>query len=308
MNIVSLLATAVGFLAIFLILSIISIICAKPGRNWAWIFYGAGAILTAISLLGTLSGGRTDSGLVLLESALFVGLLILFGILIKKKLSRGKPKQEAQVETKQQPATPSLNNKTSETKKEETVAESEDNIVNDAMSRQQEHYNSLVQEKGTDDIVSENELIQIFSTYFAPNKTFYTPGSVGTPVYFSAINAAKIELLQNCNLLTAATRWSAEHYKELVQNPPPGLGSMMICGLIFKTGEFAVVKDMVYCVDFSEAIPHCIALYLLLIAQKQPNDQRVQIIDAGTGTNRAPLTAAMNDLRILDPKWDFKIW
>ena len=72
-------------------------------------------------------------------------------------------------------------------------------------------------------------------------------------------------------------------------------------------GQYSVIKQFVYCVDFSEMIPNCVALYLLLIAQKQPKDKRIQMIDAGDGTNRKPLNDAMDALKVCDPDWKYTI-
>lgn len=309
MNIVVLVSTAIGFLAFFLILSVIALICAKPGRKWVWILYGIGAGLTAFSLFGSISRGTTDTVLLLTEIILFVVGLILFGLLISNKLSREEKagNQPPAAAASKAAAVPN-NGAAAKQAAPVNAAAAEVKAAGDVLAKQQEHYDTLVKEKDPDEPVSQNELIGIFSSYFAPNTAFYLPGTPNAGAYFNCVNAAKVELLQNSTLLTAATRWSAEQYRELVQNPPPGIGNMMICGLIFKMGEFAVVKDMVYCVDFAEAVPHCIALYLLLIAQKQPEDQRTQILDAGTGTNRKPLTDAIDALRPLDPKWDPKVW
>lgn len=309
MNFAVLVATAIGFLALFLILSVIALICAKPGRKWVWILYGIGAGMTAFSLFGTFRGGTADSGLLLTEIVLFAAGLILFGILISGRLSRGESAGSQPPAVSASKTAVSPNSETPEKKTESAKAAAASvQTANEVLSRQQEHYDTLVKEKKPGGSVSRDELIGIFSSYFAPNTAFYLPGTPNAGAYFACINAAKKELLKNSALLSAATNWSAEQCRELVQNPPPGLGNMMICGLIFKMGEFAVVKDMVYCVDFAEAVPHCIALYLLLIAQKEPENHRTQILDAGTGTNRKPLTEAIDALRLLDPKWDPKIW
>lgn len=157
--------------------------------------------------------------------------------------------------------------------------------------------------------ISLNELLPIFATYFAPNMKFFsTPGSPTCNAYFHAVNTAKEEIIRNQKLFTAATKWTPQQFADLLNNPQAGITNMMICGLIFKMGEFAVIKDAVYCVDFSESIPNCVALYLLLIAQKLPADQRKMILDIGDGTNKQPLTKALSDLQILDPQWKCTIF
>ena len=109
-------------------------------------------------------------------------------------------------------------------------------------------------------------------------------------------------------LLLAIERGSLTAAAEEMGYTQSGLTNMMICGLIFKMGEYAVTKSALYCVDFAEMIPHCIALYILLIAQKQPSDQRKFLIDAGDGVNTAALSEAMDELKVCDPNWTFKIF
>ena len=152
-------------------------------------------------------------------------------------------------------------------------------------------------------------LLEIVSTYFAPNKDFYSaPGSDKFTAYFNAINTARAEMFREQQLFTAATTWSSKELADLVNNPRPGITNMMICSLIFLMGRYSVIKQAVYCVDFSERIPNCIALYLLLIAHKQPTDKRIQIIDAGEGTDKKTLNDAMDALKVCDPNWNYKIW
>ncbi len=163
--------------------------------------------------------------------------------------------------------------------------------------------------KGASAPVSVQTLFEIFATYFAPNKDFYsTPGSPKYIAYFNAVNTAREEMFKNQTIFREATHWSTESLMELVANPKPGFTNMMICSLIFKTGAFAVVQDALLCVDFSEAIPNCIALYLLLTAQKMPAGSRKQVIDAGEGTDTAPLSRAMEALKVCDPDWNYKIF
>ena len=94
---------------------------------------------------------------------------------------------------------------------------------------------------------------------------------------------------------------------EIINTPIPVITNMLICGLIFRTGDYGVLKSSVICVDFCEKIPNCISLYLLLTARKLPEEQRRQIIDAGDGTDKAAFKAAMKSLEILDPNWTYTI-
>ena len=82
---------------------------------------------------------------------------------------------------------------------------------------------------------------------------------------------------------------------------------MLIYGLIFLVGDYAVLQSFVCCVDFCEKIPNCISLYLLLKMQKLPEDRRRLVIDAGDGADTAAFKAAMQSLQTLDPKRTFLI-
>ena len=205
-----------------------------------------------------------------------------------------------------------LFNKSKKKKEEQTpqAANQPDmEAVKKILSQQKQAFDSLAAGKSPAEKVSEQTLMEIFATYFAPNKDFYSvPDSDKFKAYFNAVNAARDEMFREQGLLKEATKWSSEELADLVKNPKPGITNMMICSLIFLMGQFSVIKQAVYCVDFSEKIPNCVALYLLLIAQKQPKDKRTQIIDAGDGTNRKPLTDAMNALKVCDSNWDYKIW
>ena len=166
----------------------------------------------------------------------------------------------------------------------------------------------LAAEKDARSAATEKELFQYFAEYFAPNKDFYsTPGSEKYQSYFGAINAARDEMLKNPELFEMATKWDISQLVDMLNNPKPGITNMMVCGLIFRVGEYGVIKSAVYCVDFCNKIPNCIAVYLLLIAHKLPADKRRQIIDAGGNTDKTAFKAAMKSLQVLDPDWSFMI-
>ena len=178
-----------------------------------------------------------------------------------------------------------------------------------ALAQQKQNYDALAAAKNPTAAVPEETLLKIFAEYFAPNKDFYSvPGSEKFKAYFGVVNAARDEMFAQQQLFTAATKWTAQQLVDMVNNPKPGITNMKICALIFLMGQFAVVKDAVYCVDFAGAIPNCIALYLLLVAQKQPADKRGQVLDTGEGENTQALSAAIDSLKILDPSWSPRIF
>lgn len=109
-------------------------------------------------------------------------------------------------------------------------------------------------------------------------------------------------------IFKAATKWTPEQLADLLNNPKPGITSSLICGLLFAMGDYAVIYNTVYCVDFCERIPNCIALYLLLTAQKQPSDKRKMAIDAGDRSNSEALRRAMDTLSVCDPAWTYSIF
>ncbi len=253
-----------------------------------------GAVISVISflLLTTVEG---------VFFVLLLGLIVLIvGLIINKKAKPTAAPKDMQ--------TKSFNKTQNDINAPSFEQKNADNMGY-AFLKQQESFNALANEKSKSEPVSKQELIGVFNTYFAPNKDFYSvPESEKFKAYFGAVNAARYEMINNTRLFTEATKWSVQELEELLNSNIPGITNMLICGLVFKLGEFAVVKDAVYCVDFSEAIPNCVALYLLLIAQKLPADKRTFIIDAGEGSDKTPLINAINSLRILDNNWSCNIW
>ena len=183
------------------------------------------------------------------------------------------------------------------------------NKEKEVLKKQEQSFSEKAAAKRPEGAVTDRELLQTFSTYFAPNKDFYSePGSANFNAYFGVVNDARDEMIGSLKLFEQATRWRFNDLIDMLKNPEPGFTNMKVCGLIFKLGEFAVVKDAVWCVDFAQAIPNCIALYLLLTAHREPEDRRKQLIDAGEGTDTKALQKAVDALKILDPKWEPKIW
>ena len=178
-------------------------------------------------------------------------------------------------------------------------------ILQEQKQKYQEAENEMIRKEP----VSDQELMQYFAEYFAPNKEFYSsPGSPKFQAYFNAINKAKLEMLNSPSLYNEATGRRTEDLLNMINNPVTVVTNMLVCGLIYCMGKYAVIKRAVFCVDFLQQLPNCIALYLLLIAQKEPTDKRKQLLDTGDGVNPAPLKAVIDSLHILDPEWDPKIF
>ena len=159
--------------------------------------------------------------------------------------------------------------------------------------------------------LSDSELMNVFAEYFnfAISEGFITEqDNPKYKAYFDTINAATLEMLNNPKLFNLATKREQAELVDMCNNRIPEITNALICGLIFCVGKFAVVQSSLLCVDFSEAIPNCIAVYLLLVAQKIPEDKRILIIDAGDGTDKQPLTDAMKTISICDPNWKYKIF
>lgn len=157
--------------------------------------------------------------------------------------------------------------------------------------------------------LSEQELLAIFMEYFAPNVDFYSqPDSPKYQAYFGAVNGATQEMMNQPALFEKATKRKHDELLGMINNKIPGLTNSVICGLIFSVGDYCVIKSNLLCVDFSERVPNCIALFLMLTAQKLPKEQRKQMISAGDGTNTQPLEDAMAALKICDPDWKYSIF
>ena len=170
-------------------------------------------------------------------------------------------------------------------------------------------HDSLIAEKESDaNLLSDGELIAIFSEHFAPRTDFHGQmGSEKYKAYFGAINAAIPEMLNNPQLYYKATKRKQADLLAMCNNRITGITNSLLCGLIFSMGKYAVIQSSMICVDFAEAIPNCIAIYLLLTAQKLPPNNRKQVIDAGDGVNTQPLITAMDALSVCDPHWKYSI-
>lgn len=191
------------------------------------------------------------------------------------------------------------------TKNNDNNLEAVQKILQEQKQKYQEAENEMIRKEP----VSDQELMQYFAEYFAPNKEFYSsPGSPKFQAYFNAINKAKLEMLNSPSLYNEATGRKLEDLLNMINNPVIAVTNMLVCGLIYCMGKYAVIKQAVFCVDFLQQLPNCIALYLLLIAQKEPTGKRTQILDTGDGVDPAPLKAAIDSLLILDPEWDPKIF
>ena len=180
------------------------------------------------------------------------------------------------------------------------------------------HILTDVQNKYTEEVVSveesshflsDNELVEIFNEYFSSNSEFYgQPDSPAYKAYFNAINTATLEMLNNPRLYQQATNRDSTELAAMCSNRIPSITNMLICGLIYSVGKYAVVPSTMLCVDFVSAIPNCAAIYLLLIAQKLPVDSRKQMISTGDGTNNKAFVDVMNSLRICDSNWNYHIF
>ena len=191
------------------------------------------------------------------------------------------------------------------TKNNDNNLEAVQKILQEQKQKYQEAENEMIRKEP----VSDQELMQYFAEYFAPNKEFYSsPGSPKFQAYFNAINKAKLEMLNSPSLYNEATGRKLEDLLNMINNPVIAVTNMLVCGLIYCMGKYAVIKQAVFCVDFLQQLPNCIALYLLLIAQKEPTGKKTQILDTGDGVDPAPLKAAIDSLLILDPEWDPKIF
>ena len=197
------------------------------------------------------------------------------------------------------------------------VSLTENDNQNIAMARsiiqeQEKQHSSLIADKeSSTKFMSDSELLAIFAEHFAfgMKEGFITqPGSPKYKAYFDAINAATLELVNNPHLYSQATKRNQAELVSMCNNRIPGLTNSLICSLIYCMGKYAVVNSAMLCVDFAEAIPNCIAVYLMLAAQKLPPNNRKQMIDAGDGVNKQPLTNAMNLLSVCDPNWKYQIF
>ena len=169
----------------------------------------------------------------------------------------------------------------------------------------EENLSNAAKEKEKKEPVSDEMLLKIFAEYFAPNKTFYSiQGSDEYNAYFHAVNQAKLEMVKETFLFEAATKRSKDELIDMINHPKPAITNMLICGMIFCMGDYAVIPSHILCVDFADRIPYCIAVFLLLKAQKLPAERRSQMLDAGDGVDHKPLLDALASLKVCDQSWN----
>ncbi len=76
---------AIGFNLIFLVLAVVAVLLAKPGRKWTWVLYGLGAGITFLALISSMK--QLDSPKLIMGFIVFTLLLALFGVLIAKRVA-----------------------------------------------------------------------------------------------------------------------------------------------------------------------------------------------------------------------------
>ena len=178
-------------------------------------------------------------------------------------------------------------------------------------AQKEQHDKKIADVENDAKLLSDTELLAIFTEYFdfgMKEGFLLQPGSPRYKAYFDVVNAATLEMLNNPQLYQKVTKREHSDLVAMYNNRIPGVTNSLLCGLIFCMGKYAVVPSATLCVDFAEAIPNCIAVYLLLTAQKLPFDSRKQVIDAGDRTNPQPLKAAMDKLSICAPIWEYHIF
>ena len=157
--------------------------------------------------------------------------------------------------------------------------------------------------------LNDSELLKIFAEYFSPSINFIT--DIGSPkytAYFEVVNAATLEMINNPKLYHHATKREQAELVAMCNNRIPGITNRLICGLIFSMGKYAVVPSNMLCVDFADAIPNCIAVYLFYMAQKLPVDNREQVISVGDGVSKQAFEKAMKTLSVCDSNWKYSIF
>ena len=218
----------------------------------------------------------------------------------------GKKKKKPEEEDTKQPAadTPPKKSVVDTTPAKPAAVTTHASSAEAVLQNEAKRFDRLAAEKDRSRPVTNEELFKCFATHFAPNKTFYS--SLNSPesnAYFTAIKMAMLEIFTNPELFYRATGRTKDELTKMIENKEPMI-NMYICGFIYYTGAYATIRDRVWCVDFSEKIPYCVALYLLLTAQHDPQNQRKQLVDAGDRTYKVPLRCAVSALKILDPAWE----
>lgn len=167
---------------------------------------------------------------------------------------------------------------------------------------------ALAAEKDARPPVTEAELLQYDAEYFAPVLSrIIEKGGAMHQAYSHAFALAKTELLRQPKLFALATKWESGRVRELLESPKSPDTDRLVRGLVFRVGDYCVLHSAMLCADACDLAPNCIALYLLLTAERLPEAERRQRIDAGDGTDKTAFTTAMESLRVIDQAWHFTI-
>lgn len=150
---------------------------------------------------------------------------------------------------------------------------------------------------------TNHNLTDVYQQYFT-NLPF-TPETL--PAYAALLEAATAEADANRAVTIPATECDNATLDRLAAKATPEDMAQQLAAA-FKTGEFGlIIEDNVYSVDFIDRVPHCVALAILLLAQKLPAGIRQLVIELEPGTPLGTFGDALNQIQLCDPSLRFSI-
>jgi len=147
-------------------------------------------------------------------------------------------------------------------------------------------------------------LSETYDTYFA-HLPFAAPGTPSGNAFAALLATAERDMERNRAMFTVATNYDDAVLNDLLTNRTPEKNRLYYAAL-FKTGEFGIIEESnVYSVDFIDKIPYCVALSLLLMVEKLPENARHIIIEIEPNAPFYMLEKALELVKLCDPRFSY---
>jgi len=153
---------------------------------------------------------------------------------------------------------------------------------------------------------AEALLKNVYNAYFT-GLPFTASGTPAGDAYVSLLQLAEAEFCTN-RAIAAAALQCGDVLLDRLQAKSTAQDAALLRACLFKTGEFGlIIEDNVYSVDFIDAVPYCVALAVLLTAQKLPAGSRQLVIELEQGTPLGRFGEALRLVGVCDGSLHFSI-
>ena len=152
----------------------------------------------------------------------------------------------------------------------------------------------------------DNSLEQAYDEYFA-HLPFAVPGTPSGNAFAELVAVAERDMERNRSMFTVATNYDDAVLNDLLTNRTPEKNRLYY-GALFRTGEYGIIEENnVYSVMFIDKIPYCVALALLLMVQKLPENARHIIIEREPSAPFYMLEKALQLVKLCDPQFSYDV-